>query len=60
MPIVPQAVLRQLAVDIFSATGIPDDDARIVADHLVDSHLLGHDSHGTWFLPSYARSMKKG
>ncbi|MEE3264243.1 MAG: Ldh family oxidoreductase [Candidatus Latescibacterota bacterium] len=60
MPIVPQDVLRRLAVDIFSATGIPADDAQIVANHLIESHLFGHDSHGTWFLPSYARSMKKG
>ncbi len=60
MPIVREDVLRALAFDVFAATGIPEADARIVADHLVDSHLAGHDSHGTWFLPSYARSMKKG
>ena len=60
MPIVREDVLRTLAFDIFSATGVPVEDARIVADHLVNSHMAGHDSHGTWFLPGYARSMKKG
>ena len=60
MPTIQQDVLRRLSYDIFSATGIPQDDARIVADHLVDNHLAGHDSHGTWFLPGYARSMKQG
>lgn len=60
MPIVREQTLRELAFDVFAATGIPADDARIVADHLVNSHLTGHDSHGTWFLPAYARSMKKG
>ena len=60
MPIVREDVLRSLAFDIFSATGVPVEDARIVADHLVNSHIAGHDSHGTWFLPGYARSMKKG
>ena len=58
MPIVQQDVLRQLSFEIFNSTGIPADDARIVADHLVDNHLAGHDSHGTWFMPGYARSMK--
>ncbi len=60
MPVVREEVLRTLAFDVFAATGIPSDDARIVADHLVNSHLAGHDSHGTWFLPNYARAMKKG
>ncbi|MEE2658680.1 MAG: Ldh family oxidoreductase [Candidatus Latescibacterota bacterium] len=59
MPIVHEAPLRSFVFDIFRATGIPEDDARIVADHLVNSHLAGHDSHGTWFVPAYARAMKK-
>jgi uncharacterized oxidoreductase len=58
MPIVREQTLRPLAHDIFAATGIPEADARIVADHLVNSHLAGHDSHGTWFMPGYARAMK--
>ena len=59
MPLVRQETLRQYAFDIFKATGIPEADARIVSDHLVDSQLAGHDSHGTWFIPSYAAGMKK-
>ena len=47
MPVVQHDVLLQLSFDIFSATGIPADDARIVSEHLVNSHLAGHDSHGT-------------
>ena len=57
--LVQQDILRQLSFDIFAATGIPEDDARIVSDHLVNSHLAGHDSHGVWFVPGYARAMKK-
>ena len=34
--------------------------ADIISTHLVDSHLAGHDSHGTWLLPGYAREMKHG
>ena len=58
--LVPENALRQLSFDIFAATGIPEDDARIVSDHLVNSHLAGHDSHGVWFMPGYARAMNRG
>ena len=57
MPIVQQGVLRSLCFQIFQAAGIPEEDARMVSDHLVDSHLAGHDSHGTWLLPGYVRGM---
>ena len=57
--LVQQDILRQLSFDIFAATGIPEDDARIVSDHLLNSLLAGHDSHGVWFVPGYARAMKK-
>jgi LDH2 family malate/lactate/ureidoglycolate dehydrogenase len=60
MPLVQHDVLRRLAIDIFKAAGIPEEDARIVGDHLVDSHLAGHDSHGTWFIPSYVQGMRQG
>lgn len=60
MPVVREDVLRNLVNDIFASTGIPSEDAQIVADHLVNSHLTGHDSHGTWFVPAYARAMKQG
>ena len=59
MPIIQQDLLRNISRDICSATGIPQEDAHIVADHVVNNHLAGHDSHGTWFLPGYARSMKQ-
>ncbi len=60
MPIVREDDLRRLAYDIAAATGIPDDDARIISNHYVDSNLCGHDSHGVWFLPGSARRMKEG
>lgn len=59
MPVVPHDVLRELSFTIFKATGIPVDDARIVSDHVVNSNLVGHDSHGVWFMPGYARGMKQ-
>lgn len=59
MPVVDSDVLRDLCFQIFGAAGIPEEDACIVSDHLVESHLVGHDSHGTWLLPGYVRSMRK-
>jgi uncharacterized oxidoreductase len=59
MPVIQHPILNDLIYRIFQATDIPEADAHIVADHLVNSHLYGHDSHGTWFAPGYARGMKK-
>ena len=59
MPVVPFDVLNALSHSIFSATGIPEEDARILADHLTTSNLLGHDSHGVWFMSHYVPSLKK-
>ncbi len=60
MPVIKEDLLRKISRDVICATGIPQDDALIVADHVVNNHLAGHDSHGTWFLPRYARAMKRG
>jgi uncharacterized oxidoreductase len=57
MPIVQHEVLRKLSYDVFMATGIPEEDARIVSDHLVTSNLVGHDTHGVWWVPRYGRAM---
>ena len=59
MPIVQHEVLRKLSYDVFKATGIPKGDARIVSDHLVTSNLVGHDTHGVWYVARYARAMMK-
>ena len=58
MPVVQHDQLRDLTCRMFAATGVPAEDARIVSDHLVESHLNGHDSHGVWFAPGYARGMR--
>jgi hydroxycarboxylate dehydrogenase B len=38
--------LRKTVTEIFSACGSPPSEAAIVADDLVESNLLGYDSHG--------------
>ena len=60
MPKIGHEVLRDVALRIFQATGLPDEDARTISDHLVDSNLCGHDSHGVWLVPRYVGSMRDG
>jgi uncharacterized oxidoreductase len=52
--------LRRLTADLLRATGSNDSEAVVVADHLVDSNLAGHDSHGVGMLPHYVRNLKAG
>jgi uncharacterized oxidoreductase len=58
--VVPDAPLRRLATEIFRRGGSADDEARLVADHLVDANLAGHDSHGVGMIPSYVRHVTTG
>ncbi len=58
--IVPHLRLRTLAVRVLSAAGAEEADARVVADHLVDANLAGHDSHGIGMLPHYVRAIVAG
>ena len=43
---IPQQPIRRFARDIFEAAGSSADEAGIVADHLVEASLMGHDFHG--------------
>ena len=48
-------------VRAFCAAGGSDErEADLVARNLVDSNLVGHDSHGIGILPVYAASMADG
>lgn len=58
--IVQHTRLRQLAARVLTAAGAAEPDARIVADHVVDSNLSGHDSHGIGMVPLYVRSIRAG
>lgn len=52
--------LRELVVRVVGAAGAAEPDARILADHLVDANLAGHDSHGVGMLPTYVRAIRGG
>ncbi|MFI5013912.1 MAG: malate/lactate/ureidoglycolate dehydrogenase [Hyphomicrobiales bacterium] len=47
------AELRAFATSIFGAAGSRAGEARIVADHLVEANLRGHDSHGIFRVMKY-------
>ena len=60
VPTIPHTTIRQLGSEIFQAAGLPADQSQIAIDHLVESNLMGHDSHGIIRIPGYARSLEAG
>ncbi len=60
MPILPHERLRAITARTLTAAGAAEADARVVADHLVDANLAGHDSHGVGMLPHYVRAIAAG
>lgn len=58
MPTFESNSLRQLIADVICAANIDERDASIVANHLVDSNLAGHDSHGVMRLIQYVQEIE--
>jgi len=52
--------LRAFCRQIFISAGASGDEAEIVADSLITSNLLGHDSHGIIRVMQYVRDMREG
>jgi LDH2 family malate/lactate/ureidoglycolate dehydrogenase len=57
---VPADTLRDFARRCYAALGLPDTDAALVADSLVQSDLWGHPSHGIMRLFWYAVRLESG
>ena len=51
--------LKILVTAILIKGGSSDEEAQVVADHLVRSNLAGHDSHGVGMLQLYVRMLKR-
>jgi len=60
MPRFSAAALRDLGARLFQAVGTPAADAELVADHMVDSGLMGHDSHSVLRYPQYVEAARNG
>jgi LDH2 family malate/lactate/ureidoglycolate dehydrogenase len=52
--------LRAVTSRIFEAAGTPPDLAAQMADVLVESNLVGHDSHGVIRIPAYLEQIRRG
>src|SRR5437879_1390042 len=52
--------LRRVTSAILKSGGSAAPEADLVADHLVQANLAGHDSHGVGMIPAYVRHLKAG
>ncbi len=52
--------LVDFATEVYASAGMPEADARIVADTLVRADLWGHQSHGVLRLPWYLARLNAG
>jgi uncharacterized oxidoreductase len=63
MPIIASArlhALHALSREVCVASGSAECEAALVADHLVEANLTGHDSHGVGLLPIYVENVRAG
>ena len=60
MPVIDAGELNGIARRVFTSAGSAEEEAGIVADHLVEANLKGHDSHGVGMIPSYLRNLGAG
>ncbi len=58
--LIPVETLRAAVLRILRAGDSKPGEAAIVADHLIEANLRGHDSHGVGMLPAYLRHLLNG
>jgi uncharacterized oxidoreductase len=51
--------LKDFVAQVFVKLNCGDEEAKTIADHLVESNLAGHDSHGVIRVPYYAQWVRK-
>ncbi len=60
MPTIPADRLTETVHRVFAAAGSAEEEAAIVAGHLVEANLRGHDSHGIGLIANYLRNLGQG
>src|SRR5205807_5958133 len=60
MPTVKAEQLESMITGIFQACGVAEEQARIVAAHLVDAEACGVVSHGILRVPLYVQALAAG
>ena len=58
--IIEHGKLKSFAARLVAAGGSRPEEVAIVADHLVEANLRGHDSHGVGMLVAYVRDFEAG
>ena len=58
--LIPAEKLRAFGGGVFQKVGVPKEDAKTVAEILVESNLRGIDTHGIYLCNLYARRLEKG
>jgi hydroxycarboxylate dehydrogenase B len=60
MPLVNAEEAELYISSLFRRLGTPEQDAQLVAHHLVEASLLGHDSHGIMRTVQYCAAIERG
>lgn len=60
MPRLTADALATFAERLFTASGVPEVEAKVVAANLVGANLRGHDSHGVLRIPQYLGFVRDG
>jgi uncharacterized oxidoreductase len=60
MTVINYEALQTMVTQMFEKAGAPPEEAAMVAHHLVEANLMGHDSHGVIRTVGYVRGMQKG
>ena len=60
MPTIDHQELHRLALRVFEAAGSDASEAEIIAGHLIEANLRGHDSHGVGLIPNYLNHLAGG
>jgi uncharacterized oxidoreductase len=60
MIVIEHTRLHDIAERVFSAAGSEPEEARLIADHLIEANLRGHDSHGVGLIPNYLQHLSGG
>jgi len=58
MKLQPEA-LKTMVTRLFAGVGCKDEEARVIADHLVEANLAGHPSHGVIRAPIYLQWLRE-
>ena len=56
----PADRLKILLQEILHRSGSEENEAALVAEHLIQANLRGHDSHGAYIIGYYMDCLKKG